>query len=1068
MGDGGNAIPATMTGLETQDVTGILTASDPRTPRTMRRDASLASVMEKVKAFKVDDPGLGTVLEGLKAHAEADRAFSRMSVKAGVKENVFSQDEAYALEAVGRDALQRRNYETILFPPLLLTTAQIKKAYAKECASISEESAGDRPEQHASSTSTSSSRWSGVQDLPILRTCDNFAVEVAARRLKLATTGQSSRHEMSVEPSEFLKRHLQEIQPKKRSKRRPKRKIVRPSKNPQQEPQAGQVQQKPTMVMESYIKMTTVDDKASVVLLPTLSKKPLKAAFIMQKSASMPVLHAVVTESKHDQDDDRTADKIIDNDAEEEDVTTPLSSRPEIRPEVKENIRRKMVLCESMCHETRVRKTVPSRVKAVTKRRPPIDPVEWAKAGKNPFGPHYSVREVLEFGGSSTHTKMESDLSGDIDTDEWMKIMTAFMPKAQDADVAVVKDLFATVDANEDGLISLNELLHIVVLFSHPIPHSAQPGYGPVHVSPDALPLADHTLTQWENFKRGMAISGDANYLGTRTRDASGKAAAYTWITYNQTHERAQRIATGLQTHLRVRRQENVGVISKNRTEWVLTEIACNRMSYVLVPLYDTLGPKAIPYIVNHSDMRVLVCAGELIANVLDVKHECPTLEFLVSMDVVTPRERADAQAKGVTLLTLDDLEGVPDATVPEDPPHPSDYATICYTSGTTGDPKGAILTHRNLSTATECVTHRIDSKSYWVHLSYLPLAHVYERVNAANVTRAGGSMGFYQGDILHLMDDMAELKPHIFVSVPRLFNRVYDKIVQGVTSAGGVKKLMFDYAYASKKQGLADGTNVHALWDALVFSKIQAVLGGRVELIVSGSAPLSANVKEFLKIAFSYGLTETSATATLSIPDIPVGAHVGMPQPNVQIRLADVPDMNYTSADLPRPRGEICIRGNNVFLGYYKDAKKSAEVLSADGWFSTGDIGAWNADGTLSIIDRKKNIFKLAQGEYVAAEKIENIYAKSPFVGQIFLYGDSYQSYLVAVVVPDPEVVQAWAAERKLPDGTNLAAMAARPDLKAAILASMAEVANDAKLNGFECVKDIHVHPDVFTVEHD
>ncbi|RHY10787.1 hypothetical protein DYB25_005285, partial [Aphanomyces astaci] len=491
MGDGGNAIPATMTGLETQDVTGILTASDPRTPRTMRRYASLASVMEKVKAFKVDDPGLGTVLEGLKAHAEADRAFSRMinnlivsmcsaipmlilpsyrlypwvvcmSVKAGVKENVFSQDEAYALEAVGRDALQRRNYETILFPPLLLTTAQIKKAYAKECASISEESAGDRPEQHASSTSTSSSRWSGVQDLPILRTCDNFAVEVAARRLKLATTGQSSRHEMSVEPSEFLKRHLQEIQPKKRSKRRPKRKIVRPSKNPQQEPQAGQVQQKPTMVMESYIKMTTVDDKSNVVLLPTLSKKPLKAAFIMQKSASMPVLHAVVTESKHDQDDDRTADKIIDNDAEEEDVTTPLSSRPEIRPEVKENIRRKMVLCESMCHETRVRKAMPSRVKAATKRRPPIDPVEWAKAGKNPFGPHYSVREVLEFGGWSTHTKMESDLSGDIDTDEWMKIMTAFMPKAQDADVAVVKDLFATVDANEDGLISLNELLHIV------------------------------------------------------------------------------------------------------------------------------------------------------------------------------------------------------------------------------------------------------------------------------------------------------------------------------------------------------------------------------------------------------------------------------------------------------------------------------------------------------------------------------------------------------------------------------------------------------------------------------
>ncbi|ETV99915.1 hypothetical protein H310_07943 [Aphanomyces invadans] len=611
-------------------------------------------------------------------------------------------------------------------------------------------------------------------------------------------------------------------------------------------------------------------------------------------------------------------------------------------------------------------------------------------------------------------------------------------------------------------------------LFSHPIPHSELPGYGPVHVSPDALPLADHILTQWENFKRGLSISADSNYLGTRSRDATGKAGAYTWITYNQTLKRAERIATGFQKRLHVRRQEMVGVMSKNRAEWVLTEIACNRMSYVLVPLYDTLGPKAIPYIVNHSGMRVLVAAGELIPSILDVKHECPTLEFLVSMDVVTPRQRADAEAAGVSLITLDDIEATPDATVPEDPPLPSDYATICYTSGTTGDPKGAILTHRNLSTATEIVTHRVISHPHYVHMSYLPLAHVFERVNAANITRAGASMGFYQGDILHLMDDMAELKPHIFVSVPRLFNRVYDKIMQGVMAAGGLKKLLFDYAYAAKKQALDDGTNVHALWDALVFAKIRNVLGGRVEFIVSGSAPLAANVKEFLKIAFScrveegYGLTETAAAATLSIPDIPVGAHVGMPLPNVQIRLADVPDMNYTSADVPRPRGEICIRGSNVFAGYYKDPEKTAECLGQDGWFSTGDIGAWNADGTLSIIDRKKNIFKLAQGEYVAAEKIENVYAKSPFVAQMFLYGDPYQSYLVAIVVPDPDIVQTWATERNIPDGHNMTNMAQRADLKAAILASLADVAKEAKLNGFECAKDIYIHPDPFSVDND
>ncbi|RHY33966.1 hypothetical protein DYB32_001258 [Aphanomyces invadans] len=600
-------------------------------------------------------------------------------------------------------------------------------------------------------------------------------------------------------------------------------------------------------------------------------------------------------------------------------------------------------------------------------------------------------------------------------------------------------------------------------LFSHPIPHSELPGYGPVHVSPDALPLADHILTQWENFKRGLSISADSNYLGTRSRDATGKAGAYTWITYNQTLKRAERIATGFQKRLHVRRQEMVGVMSKNRAEWVLTEIACNRMSYVLVPLYDTLGPKAIPYIVNHSGMRVLVAAGELIPSILDVKHECPTLEFLVSMDVVCcrhavgavcclhvrmlvcrsrrgsvrTRKRQECQCCILVQSLLVCCDGL---VVPEDPPLPSDYATICYTSGTTGDPKGAILTHRNLSTATEIVTHRVISHPHYVHMSYLPLAHVFERVNAANITRAGASMGFYQGDILHLMDDMAELKPHIFVSVPRLFNRVYDKIMQGVMAAGGLKKLLFDYAYAAKKQALDDGTNVHALWDALVFAKIRNVLGGRVEFIVSGSAPLAANVKEFLKIAFSCRVEEG------------YGAR----------------NMNYTSADVPRPRGEICIRGSNVFAGYYKDPEKTAECLGQDGWFSTGDIGAWNADGTLSIIDRKKNIFKLAQGEYVAAEKIENVYAKSPFVAQMFLYGDSYQSYLVAIVVPDPDIVQTWATERNIPDGHNMTNMAQRADLKAAILASLADVAKEAKLNGFECAKDIYIHPDPFSVDND
>ncbi|KAF0692233.1 Aste57867_16670 [Aphanomyces stellatus] len=443
-------------------------------------------------------------------------------------------------------------------------------------------------------------------------------------------------------------------------------------------------------------------------------------------------------------------------------------------------------------------------------------------------------------------------------------------------------------------------------------------------------------------------------------------------------------------------------------------------------------------------------------------------------MDAVTDAQRVECEAKGLTLITLEELEGVPDATVPESPPTPSDLATICYTSGTEGDPKGVMLTHRNLVSAALSVIGRVPLAKYMVFISYLPLAHIMERINFCNCIRLGIGAGFYRGDVLLLLDDIAELKPHIFVSVPRLFNRIYDKVIQGVNTAGGLKKLMFDYAYSTKQQGLAGGVLTHSVWDALIFSKIQALLGGRIELIVSGSAPLAHNVKEFLKVVFAcrveegYGLTETCAGLAISTPDIPTGAHVGMPLANLQVRLADVPDMNYTSADKPRPRGEICVRGNNVFVGYYKDPVKTADVLAQDGWFSTGDIGAWNADGTLSIIDRKKNIFKLAQGEYIAVEKIENIYMRSPFVGQIFVYGDSYQSYVVAVVVPDPDFVQSWATGKGIAGGNDLAKMAALPELKAAILKSMSDVAKEARLHGFECVKAIHVHGQVFSVEND
>ena len=197
---------------------------------------------------------------------------------------------------------------------------------------------------------------------------------------------------------------------------------------------------------------------------------------------------------------------------------------------------------------------------------------------------------------------------------------------------------------------------------------------------------------------------------------------------------------------------------------------------------------------------------------------------------------------------------------------------------------------------------------------------------------------------------------------------------------------------------------------------------------------------------------------------DMKVG-HVGFPMTCTEIRLADLPEMNYLSTD-EEPRGEVCLRGPNVFLGYYKDPEKTSEVLADDGWFRTGDVGRWNKDGTLSIIDRAKNIFKLAQGEYVAAEYLEGVYIRNVWAMQVFVYGDSYQSCLVGVIVPDIEMLAPWAKSKGKPE--DLASLVADPEVHAMILESIKASAKENNLKGFEVLKDIHLSAEPFSTEND
>ncbi|RLN32472.1 hypothetical protein BBJ28_00007832 [Nothophytophthora sp. Chile5] len=612
--------------------------------------------------------------------------------------------------------------------------------------------------------------------------------------------------------------------------------------------------------------------------------------------------------------------------------------------------------------------------------------------------------------------------------------------------------------------------------YTNAVPNTGDATHGPTYEVPNTLAIDEAQQTLYHNFLRGWSRDGGVRpCYGRRVVDpATGRVGPFEWMTYQDVKTRMDDLAAGMVRACGLKRQENVGIFSRNQIEWCLVAHACDRMAYVLVPLYDTLGPDAVPYIANHTELRVLFCGMDQFHVVMDCREACPKLQTVVQFEPVTEEQRHVAAAKNIELKSLSDLELLGRADpLPADPPLPSDVSTLCYTSGTTGDPKGVILLQRNFTIIGTLAGERLSVTPTDVHLSYLPLPHVFERAVIGAILQNGAAAGFYQGDVLFLMEDLAELAPTLFVSVPRLFNRVYDKISQGVAAAGGLKKLLFDQAYASKRAGLSAGYKTHALWDALVFGKIRQVLGGRVRTILSGSAPLSADVKEFMKIVFccdvceGYGLSETSAGLTLASGDMPLGPHVGPPIIRAQVCLEDVSEMGYTSRDKPRPRGEILVKGPMNFAGYYKQPEKTAEVVDADGWFHTGDIGCWNADGTLSIIDRKKNIFKLSQGEYVAAEKVEGVYLKCKYVAQVFVYGDSLQSCLVGIVVPDPEIAEAWGHAKGLSgEHASVAQLVHNAAFQNDVLADMGVTAKEAQLRGFEQVKKVHFHPSPFSME--
>ncbi|XP_032774318.1 long-chain-fatty-acid--CoA ligase 1 [Rattus rattus] len=581
----------------------------------------------------------------------------------------------------------------------------------------------------------------------------------------------------------------------------------------------------------------------------------------------------------------------------------------------------------------------------------------------------------------------------------------------------------------------------------------------------------DDVRTMYDGFQRGIQVSNDGPCLGSRKPNQP-----YEWISYKQVAEMAECIGSALiQKGFKPCSEQFIGIFSQNRPEWVIIEQGCFTYSMVVVPLYDTLGTDAITYIVNKAELSVIFADKPEKAKLLleGVENKLtPCLKIIVIMDSYDNDLVERGRKCGVEIIGLKALEdlGREKRTKPK-PPEPEDLAIICFTSGTTGNPKGAMVTHQNImndcSGFIKATESALTLNASDTQISYLPLAHMYEQQLQCVMLCHGAKIGFFQGDIRLLMDDLKVLQPTIFPVVPRLLNRMFDRIFGQANTS--VKRWLLDFASKRKEAELRSGiVRNNSLWDKLIFHKIQSSLGGKVRLMITGAAPVSATVLTFLRAALGcqfyegYGQTECTAGCCLSLPGDWTAGHVGAPMPCNYIKLVDVEDMNYQAA---KGEGEVCVKGANVFKGYLKDPARTAEALDKDGWLHTGDIGKWLPNGTLKIIDRKKHIFKLAQGEYIAPEKIENIYLRSEAVAQVFVHGESLQAFLIAIVVPDVEILPSWAKKRGFQG--SFEELCKNKDVNKAILEDMVKLGKNAGLKPFEQVKGIAVHPELFSIDN-
>jgi len=497
-------------------------------------------------------------------------------------------------------------------------------------------------------------------------------------------------------------------------------------------------------------------------------------------------------------------------------------------------------------------------------------------------------------------------------------------------------------------------------------------------------------------------------------RKVEGK---YKGITYNELKEETNSFAYGLSS-LGVGKGDKVAIISENRPEWVYSDFAILELSAIDVPLFPSLTTDSIEFILNNSESKGVIISNKFQLNkIRKIIDKCKHIKFIIVLN----ENDFDADVKNLyTFKQVQELGGK------QMPSHPNlledsikkidenDVCTLIYTSGTTGEPKGVILTHKNIMSNVNSTLEIYPITKDDVFLSFLPLCHSFERMAGYYSAFAAGAPVYYAESIETVAANLIEVKPTIMTSVPRLFERIYSKIIKNVESQPEKKQKIFygalnignQYANAKREGKISLPLRIkHKVADKLVFKKLKEKTGGNLRFFISGGAALPRALGDFFEstgiiIIEGYGLTESSPVIAANRFDDYKFGTVGKPLPGVEVKIAS--------------DGEILARGPNIMQGYYKN-KKETEATLIDGWLHTGDIGVFDADGFLMITDRKKHLFKTSAGKYIAPTPIENTFLASKFIDQFIVIGDR-RMFLSALVVPDFEALKEYADSNKIP----------------------------------------------------